>query len=313
MSTGEDKVMANIAVQVVMPTERKKSTGVDVCCCIDVSGSMGVEADEAAGSKSLSVLDVTLHALNTVASTLSEDDNLSIVTFNQQAKEVMELTPMNDVGTALASQKLKDVFPNGQTNLWDGLKLSLDNLAKGKPGRPRFLFCLTDGVPNRRPPKGELEELKAYKEAHPECFTNLTISTFGFGYSLLSKLLLELSESGGGTFAFIPDAPILGTCFVNAIAAAKTAHLAGDVRLHISAQNGAELRPQEDQDNDLYEDDEWGRAFQLAPLQIEQNKSVVIPMLIPKGLLDSGKAYLEATLTYPSQSGNEERITIKGR
>ena len=48
-------------------------------------------------------------------------------------------------------------------------------------------------------------------------------------------------------------------------------------------------------------------------MQIEQNKSVVVPMLIPKKELDLGKTYIEATLTYPSKSGNEERVTVKGR
>ena len=40
------------------------------------------------------------------------------------------------------------------------------------------------------------------------------ISMFGFGYALKSQLLLDVAKQGGGTFAFIPDAKIVGTCML---------------------------------------------------------------------------------------------------
>ena len=51
------------------------------------------------------------------------------------------------------------------------------------------------------------------------------ISTFGFGYSLDSKLLQEISQTGGGQYAFIPDAGLVGTIFVHAIANIMTTAL----------------------------------------------------------------------------------------
>lgn len=45
-----------------------------------------------------------------------------------------------------------------------------------------------------------------------------TISTFGFGYSLESGLLKSIAEIGGGSYAFIPDAGMIGTVFVHAVA-----------------------------------------------------------------------------------------------
>lgn len=45
-----------------------------------------------------------------------------------------------------------------------------------------------------------------------------TISTFGFGYSLQSGLLKSIAEIGGSSYAFIPDAGMIGTVFVHAVA-----------------------------------------------------------------------------------------------
>lgn len=68
--------------------------------------------------------------------------------------------------------------------------------------------------PNIHPPRGELETFTRYKAKNPKC--NFRISTFGFGYSLDSKLLNELAIEGDGQFFFIPDSSFVGTVFINA-------------------------------------------------------------------------------------------------
>lgn len=45
-----------------------------------------------------------------------------------------------------------------------------------------------------------------------------SIHTFGFGYELRSGLLKSIAEVGGGNYAFIPDAGMIGTVFVHAVA-----------------------------------------------------------------------------------------------
>jgi len=66
------------------------------------------------------------------------------------------------------------------------------------------------------------------------------VNTFGFGYSLDSKLLLNLSKIGGGIYSFIPDAKILGTNFVNCIANATTT-LCLDAKLKLIVQGGSKF------------------------------------------------------------------------
>merc|ERR1719421_2534882 len=60
--------------------------------------------------------------------------------------------------------------------------------------------------------------MKWYTQSQ-EIPTNHCVRTFGFGYSLDSKLLEEIAVTGnGGTFSFIPDAGMVGTIFIHAVA-----------------------------------------------------------------------------------------------
>ena len=61
-----------------------------------------------------------------------------------------------------------------------------------------------------------MQELRDYHENYPGF--SFQLNTFGFGYNAGSQLLLDLAVEGNGFFAFIPDARIVGTCFVSCIA-----------------------------------------------------------------------------------------------
>lgn len=63
-----------------------------------------------------------------------------------------------------------------------------------------------------------------------------SIHAFGFGYRLRSGLLKSIAEIGGGNYAFIPDAGMIGTVFVNAVANLQsTFAMAANLRLKYPA------------------------------------------------------------------------------
>lgn len=101
--------------------------GCDICCVIDISGSMSSEVSIQSGDKveqsGLSQLDLAKHALKTIINSLTENDRLSVVSFHTRAKLVFELKPMNDRGQKFATRKVEQLRTAGKTNLWDGLKL----------------------------------------------------------------------------------------------------------------------------------------------------------------------------------------------
>ena len=195
--------------------------GCDICCVIDISGSMSSEVNIQSGDKiersGLSQLDIAKHALKTIINSLTENDRLSVVSFDNRAKIVFELKPMDDQGRQFATQKVEELRTAGSTNLWDGLKTGLDVLSSQQRtnNSNAALFLLTDGDPTEIPTGGHLVALEEYKKQ--KNFT-CSVNTFGFGYTLDSQLLDDLARIGNsGSYAFIPDGTFVGTVFVNAI------------------------------------------------------------------------------------------------
>ena len=126
----------------------------DICCVVDLSSSMGEAAQTADGESpddGLSVLDVVKHAVRTCAAMLTALDRLSIVVFSNDAKTVLELTPMTEEGHEQVNAALATIFASGKTNLWQGLKNGMQNLNDGDSTRCKALLLLTDGVPNVLP------------------------------------------------------------------------------------------------------------------------------------------------------------------
>jgi hypothetical protein len=141
---------------------------------------------------------------------------------------VFNLTQMDEAGKADVRSTIEGLRTKGMTNLWDGLKMGMTLLSddsataskkndRSSSGRLSTVFILTDGMPNITPPRGHNAMLKAFLESHPMT-QPFSISTFGFGYSLDSQLLLELAQIGGGSYGFIPDPGMVGTVFIHAVA-----------------------------------------------------------------------------------------------
>ncbi|KAK5995256.1 hypothetical protein PT974_03655 [Cladobotryum mycophilum] len=172
----------------------------DIVLVIDVSGSMGTAApvpgEDASEDTGLSVLDLTKHAAYTIIETMNEGDRLGIVTFCTKSKVVQTLQPMTLDKKEQARKRIKALRPIDSTNLWHGILDGVKLFDKGQSERVPAIMVLTDGMPNHMS----------------------SIHTFGFGYSLRSGLLKSLAEFSGGNYAFIPDAGMIGTVFVHAVA-----------------------------------------------------------------------------------------------
>ena len=188
-----------------------------------------------------------------------------------------------------------------------GLEAGLESLrtARASPRR-RFILLLTDGQPTVSPPNGEHMALRSYFEAHAG-FT-CSVSTFGFGYQLKSKMLLDVAREGKGTFAFIPDAKIVGTCFVNFVANACT-NLALDAKVHLEAQNGASFPPVL---HSSFQRVPWGLVFDLGPLHFGSHRDLIVPMQIPVDVHDQHNPFLKATIEWNSEGNNNNKESAIG-
>jgi adenylate kinase len=317
----------HVVVEVSVP-EAPRREPVDICCVVDVSGSMSNAAtheapDGTIQNDGLSILDLVKHAVKTLAHMMMPEDRLSLVTFSNTGTLRLPPTLMSDAGRATAIQVTESLATQGATNIWDGLQKGLDCLretstaaaAAGVPGRQSTVLLLTDGMPNNIPKRGHRAELQDYMAAHPDFA--FQISTFGFGYALDSELLLEIASLGRGSYGFIPDAKILGTVFVNALAnAVATCSQRATLRLRVPAPATSEETPATILGPPLgdYSSSkrEWGLQVDLGPLQYGQKHSIAVPMTLPM-LATAGDApppYLEAKLLFSRPDSREQEQVV---
>jgi len=147
-------------------------------------------------------------------------------------------------------------------------------------------LLLTDGQPTDSPLGGEDSALKEYFDTNPKF--KCQINTYGFGYSLNSKLLLNLAVLGDGVFGFIPDAKIVGTCFVSAVANFCST-LSQNCNVHLKCCNGSSFA------------DGFDNPIKLNPIQLGQHRDLIVPM---KNIQPNGDdIYLEIRLEYQNDEG----------
>lgn len=280
---GDDEVLL---LATALPPDHTARDPVDVCCVVDVSGSMCSAATMQSGevdaeAHGLSLLDIVKHAVRTVVHSLKDTDKLSIVAYSDTATAVLRPTAMTSRGKALADSAMASLKPGGRTNLWDGLYTGMELLRKARaPGRTAAVLLLTDGCPNIEPPRGHMPMLRRYLDTHSEL--SATIHTFGFGYQLDSSLLDKLATEGHGAYSFIPDSSFVGTAFVHAVSNVLST-AARDVTLALEPAAGVTPAAGRPVLADIpCESTSWGLNIRLGNLQFGQRRDVVVRLRVPR-------------------------------
>ncbi|KAL6047667.1 VWFA domain-containing protein, partial [Balamuthia mandrillaris] len=303
---------------------------IDICCVVDVSGSMGTEAtmkkaDGGVERHGLSLLDVVKHAVKTIVSALQPNDRLGLVVYSTEARTISGLTAMTEGAKQQVINKLEALTPEDTTNLWDGLQMGMDMLRKHATPpqqearshrRLQAVLLLTDGLPNISPPRGELAMMKRYMDQHGADLlrNSCSLHTFGFGYGINSQLLRDLAIEGDGSYSFIPDSSFVGTVFVHAVSN-LLATMATGARLALEplgGQVGFVDGEQGIMGGHLCRAASWGVTVNLCSLQYGQSKDLVLRMKdVPAG---GEEAFLSATLKYvPVADGAEDGDAVEVR
>ena len=188
-----------------------------VICVLDNSGSMGLDVSNNTNESDdgLTRLDLVKYSVKAVIESLNEKTIFGLVKFSTSAKTVFELNRMNTVNKLSALDKLNSIVPEGQTNIWDGIRISLELLKNPICiNKNVSIVLLTDGIPNINPPRGIIDTLKIKLNTLE---SKISINTFGFGYDLESEILVEIAKLCNGSYAYIPDCSMVGTVFTNFI------------------------------------------------------------------------------------------------
>jgi uncharacterized protein YegL len=189
---------------------------------IDNSGSMGESCgnNPTGEDDGFSRLDLVKHTMNTIITALSPHDKICLIKFSNAAEVIANLTTLTETSKKVLMETMKNLAPEYSTNIWDGLRAALDIVAslpvEAINDYNIQVFLLTDGVPNINPPRPITETLETYLSK--KCAGRRPkVSTFGYGYSLLSDVLYDLAKVADGCFGFIPDSSMVGTVFINSL------------------------------------------------------------------------------------------------
>ncbi len=243
MTAHQQENQDSLVMVSIKPSDGTTRAPCDICCVVDISGSMGSEAKTKndkgdVESHGLTLLDIVKHAVKTIVLCMDTNDRLALVTYHSTSEVVFGLKKMDKNGKDFANNKIEGLQPRASTNLWGGLEQGLDVLKdEARKNANSSLFLLTDGLPNVIPPRGHIPMLKKYidKNGLP-----CSVGTFGFGYELDSQLLHDLAVEGNGMYAFIPDSSFVGTAFVNAMSNALVT-VSRNVELSIETQNDVKI------------------------------------------------------------------------
>ena len=193
---------------------------------IDVSGSMDIIAsdkNENGECDDLTRLNLACHSIITIIESLTDNDEIGIISFNHLAHTNLKMTKMNENGKTIAKMVINNLNAGGTTNIYDGLKNSFELLKTIGNDNNNSIVLLTDGVSNADPPNGILQTLMTtYNSIDLKPFS---LNTFGFGYDINSILLTDIANNYNGIFGFIPDCSMVGTVFINFISNLLTTYL----------------------------------------------------------------------------------------
>lgn len=161
-------------------------------------------------SDGLTRLDVAKHLVRVLAASLPAGIELGVVAFDDMAE--LAVRPTEDLATVMTT--IDPLCPRGGTRLWEGLTMALDQ-------RPTDILVLTDGETDE-PPRG-IPAMLASAVGN----SGVTISTIGISYECNAGLLETIARNHGGLFGFVPDGSMIGTVFINWLAAYTTRQLSG--------------------------------------------------------------------------------------
>ena len=181
----EHAVHCMLELDVPDAARREPRAPLRIALVIDRSGSM-------AGRK----LDVAKQCATFLARRLDADDELALVTYDDQVDLVRALAPADATATGAA---IDGIWPGGTTNLSGGWLKGLEELGRADDGVRRVLL-LTDGLANVGiTDHDELVSLASGTKAQA------STTTIGFGDGFDEDLLTAIADASGGATYFAED------------------------------------------------------------------------------------------------------------
>lgn len=181
---------AKVPVEQAAPTTSGRPP-LNFTAVLDVSGSMHGEK-----------LGQAKEAVRLALHYLHEGDLLSLVTFSDVVRAVLEPTVVSAQALKVVESALQEIEASGMTALDGGLELGIAK-ALAKPLQNNLVLLLSDGQAN----VGETDLEKVGQRSKKARQSDLTISTLGVGSDYNEALMAEIAIQGGGRYYHVQTAP----------------------------------------------------------------------------------------------------------
>ncbi|MBD0313584.1 MAG: VWA domain-containing protein [Microcoleus sp. T3-bin5] len=161
-----------------------RNVPLNLCLILDHSGSMNGRS-----------LETVKKAANRLVDRLNPGDRLSVVVFDHRAKVLVPSQVIED--PEKIKQQINRLAADGGTAIDEGLRLGIEELAKGKKDTASQAFLLTDGENEHG------DNNRCLKFAQLAASYNLTLNTLGFGDNWNQDVLEKIADAGLGTLSYI--------------------------------------------------------------------------------------------------------------
>jgi Ca-activated chloride channel family protein len=161
-----------------------RTVPLNLCLILDHSGSMNGRP-----------LEIVKQAANRLVDRLKPGDRLSVVAFDHRAKVLVPNQVITD--PEQIKKQINRLAADGGTAIDEGLRLGIEELAKGKKDTVSQAFLLTDGENEHG------DNNRCLKFAQLAAGYNLTLNTLGFGDNWNQDVLEKIADAGLGTLSYI--------------------------------------------------------------------------------------------------------------
>ena len=168
---------------------------------VDTSGSMDDDRKLESVKRSLQVMLVLL----------SDEDRLSLVTFDDNSKVHLNRTIPTAADREAISYRISSLHTNGSTNMSAGLLEARDRVEDLSSGRKQGILLLTDGHANMgvMDVPGLVNIVRRIQQEKP----GVSVSTVGYGADHNTDLLTEIAKEGGGAYNVVKSQEDVATTF----------------------------------------------------------------------------------------------------
>lgn len=173
-----------ISVSAIAEVAQDRDIPLNLCLILDHSGSMNGHP-----------LETVKQAAQRLIDQLSPGDRISVIVFDHRAK-VLVPNQVIDNPEQIKAQ-ITQLKAGGGTAIDEGMRLGIEELAKGKKDTISQAFLLTDGENEHG------DNQRCLKLSEVAAGYNLTLNTLGFGDHWNQDILEKIADAAGGTLSYI--------------------------------------------------------------------------------------------------------------